>query len=137
MQWVTAFVSEALREPDPTRVEQLVDAHPWPERRSIFLCEDGQPPRPVSMAAFTGPTPNGIRVDAVYTPPEQRRRGYATACVAALSQWLLHSGHRYCFLYTDLSNPTSNHIYQTIGYEPVCDVDEYKFGPAEKGRQDV
>ncbi len=35
----------------------------------------------------------------------------------------------HCFLYTDLSNPTSNHIYQAIGYRPVCDVDAYAFDP--------
>ncbi|MBE3597589.1 MAG: GNAT family N-acetyltransferase [Limnochordaceae bacterium] len=127
VQWVTAFAAEALGEPDPTRAERFVDAHLRPEKRSIFLWEDGQPPRPVSMAASGEPTPNGVRVNAVYTPPELRRRGYASACVAALSQWLLDSGYRYCFLYTDLNNPTSNHIYQAIGYEPVCDVDEYKF----------
>jgi hypothetical protein len=26
------------------------------------------------------------------------------------------------------ANPTSNRIYKAIGYEPVCDVDEYEFG---------
>ena len=38
---------------------------------------------PVSMASAAGPTPNGIRVNGVYTPPEHRGRGYATVCVAA------------------------------------------------------
>ena len=51
------------------------------------------------------------------------------ATVAALSQLLLDSGRKFCFLFTDLSNPTSNHIYQAIGYRPVCDVDEYRFSP--------
>ena len=86
--------------------------------RSLFLWEDGEP---VSCAHFSGPTPNGIRVSLVYTPPEHRRKGYATACVAALSQHLLDSGRRFCFLFTDLANPTSNSIYQKVGYRPVCD----------------
>lgn len=76
---------------------------------------------PVSMAGFSGPTPNGIRIGPVYTPPELRRRGFAGACVAALSQRLLNEGRKFCFLYTDLANPTSNHVYQEIGYRPVCD----------------
>ena len=77
--------------------------------------------RPVAMAGFSGPTPNGIRIGPVYTPPELRGRGYASAAVAALSQRLLDGGRKFCFLYTDLANPTSNSIYQAIGYRPVCD----------------
>ncbi|WP_324718147.1 GNAT family N-acetyltransferase [Carboxydochorda subterranea] len=136
VRWVTAFAAEALPQepPDAARAQRLVDGYLQPglqpERRGMVLWEDGQPPRPVSMAAFTGPTPNGIRVQAVYTPPELRRRGYASACVAALSQWLLDSGYRACFLFTDRSNATSNHIYQAIGYAPVCDADEFRFGAA-------
>jgi len=60
-------------------------------------------------------------------PPENRGRGFAGACVAALSQKLLDDGRKFCFLYTDLANPISNHIYQTIGYEPVADVILYSF----------
>lgn len=82
---------------------------------------------PVSMAAWTRPTPNGVCINAVYTPPELRGRGYATAAVAELSQKMLDSGKRFCFLFTDLANPTSNSIYQKIGYVPVCDVDVYNF----------
>jgi predicted GNAT family acetyltransferase len=80
------------------------------------------------MAGHTGPTPNGIRVISVYTPPHLRGRGYASACVAALSQRLLDQGRKFCFLFTDLANPTSNHIYQEIGYEPVRDIDQWRFG---------
>jgi uncharacterized protein len=82
---------------------------------------------PVSMAGYSGSTPNGIRVAPVYTPPKNRGKGFAGACVAALSQKLLDDGRKFCFLYTDLANPTSNHIYQTIGYEPVADATVYSF----------
>jgi len=77
--------------------------------------------RPVSTATLMGPTPNGIRISLVYTPPEFRGRGYASACVAALTQRMLDSGKQFCFLYSDLANPTSNKIYRAIGYETVCD----------------
>ena len=82
---------------------------------------------PVTMAAYLGGTPNGFRVSYVYTPPEYRRQGYATACTAEVTQRALDRGATYCFLYTDLSNPISNHIYQTIGYEFVCSVKQYLF----------
>jgi predicted GNAT family acetyltransferase len=83
--------------------------------------------RPVSLAGFGAPTPNGVRVGPVYTPPDLRGRGYATACVAELTRRLLTEGRRFVFLYTDLANPTSNSIYQKIGYRPVADVDQYLF----------
>jgi len=58
----------------------------------------------------------------VYTPPELRGRGYASALVAELSQRMLDSGMSFCVLYTDLGNSTSNAIYQRIGYNAICDV---------------
>jgi predicted GNAT family acetyltransferase len=88
----------------------------------LFVWDDAGP---VSMAAWTGKTANGVRVNFVYTPPAERGRGYATACVAALSRQLLDQGNAYCCLYTDVANPTSNAIYRRIGYLPVCDAGFY------------
>lgn len=68
-----------------------------------------------------------VTVSLVYTPPELRGHGYASRCVAALSQLLLESGWEYSSLFTDLSNPISNSIYQKIGYRPVCDFNDYIF----------
>ncbi len=82
---------------------------------------------PVSMAAFPARTRNTVRVGYVYTPPESRRRGYASTLVAHLSRHILDSGFRQCVLYTDLANPTSNRIYRAIGYRPVQDVMDVNF----------
>jgi hypothetical protein len=68
-----------------------------------------------------------MRIGPVYTPKKFREHGYASACTAAVSQYLLDSGRKFCTLFTDLANPTSNKIYQMIGYEGVGDVDEYRF----------
>ena len=89
------------------------------ERQDLRIWQDE---RPVSMAVAQGETPNACRVGYVYTPPEARGRGYASALVAELSQRMLDSGLSFCVLYADLSNPTSNAIYQRIGYEAICDV---------------
>lgn len=79
------------------------------------------------MAAAGRKTRSGIAVNLVYTPKELRRRGYATSCVAALSQHLLDSGYKFCTLFADLANPISNSIYQKIGYRPIGDYDSYLF----------
>jgi uncharacterized protein len=68
-----------------------------------------------------------MSISLVYTPPPYRGRGYASNCVAALSQHLLDEGWKKCSLVTDLANPVSNSIYQKIGYRPVCDFTEYLF----------
>jgi len=83
--------------------------------------------QPVSMAAAQRPLPHGIAISRVYTPPEYRGHGYASACVAELSQRQLDTGRQFCCLYTDLANPTSNSIYQKIGYVPVADSSHYVF----------
>jgi predicted GNAT family acetyltransferase len=117
VEWTEGFgrdVGDDL--PRPT-AEAIVDGHL--ARGTLFVWEDGGV---VSMAAAARETPNGAIVNLVYTPAELRGRGYASACVAAMSARLLAGGKRWCFLYTDLANPTTNHIYQQIGYRPVCDV---------------
>lgn len=130
IEWFRDFALEAMgTAEDVSTVTSITDQWLGGPGRELFVWDDGGP---VSMAGASGETPNGIRIGAVYTPPELRRRGYASACVAAVSQAQLDRGRRFCFLYTDLANPTSNKIYRAIGYEPVCDVDEYRFeaGPA-------
>jgi predicted GNAT family acetyltransferase len=124
MRWFTAFTQEALNQ----KVEGAEEIRQWTESRitpgDCYLWEDGQP---VSMAARSRPIVKTISIGPVYTPPELRGRGYASRCVAALSQLLLESGWQYCCLFTDLANPTSNSIYQQIGYRPICDFNEYTF----------
>ncbi len=126
LSWVRAFASEVLHgADDDARLERSVDARLGSTEAGLALWETEG--RPVSLAGFGGPTPSGIRIGPVYTPPELRRRGYGTAVTAAASQMLLERGHRFCFLYTDLANPTSNTIYMRIGYVPVCDSREIAF----------
>ncbi len=127
VEWLIAFTLEALGpDEDVSTVASIADHWLGGAGRWLYIWDDGGP---VSMAGASGETPSGIRIGAVYTPPELRGRGYASNCVAAVSQAQLDRGRRFCFLFTDLANPTSNKIYHAIGYEPVCDVDEYRFEP--------
>lgn len=122
-RWAKGFFEE-IREPrDPSHYAAEV-ARRIKSTRLFVWCD----PHPVSMAGWAGRTPHGARVNFVYTPPELRGRGYASACVAALSRHLLDGGRRFCCLFTDLANPTSNHIYQQIGYRPAGDFARYMFG---------
>jgi predicted GNAT family acetyltransferase len=117
--WMRGFFADV--HDDHGNPEQTV------ERRlsagQLWLWEDGGP---VSMAAHSLPVESVARIGPVYTPPEHRNRGYASACTAALTAQLLASGHR-CILHTDLGNPTSNSVYQRIGYRAVEEMIRYRF----------
>lgn len=75
----------------------------------------------VSIANATRPTVHNITINFVYTPREERKKGYASSCVSTLSQLMLDEGFQTTSLYTDTTNPTSNKIYMEIGYEYVAD----------------
>ena len=77
--------------------------------------------RPVSMAGVSRPEGGAVRVNAVYTPPQMRGRGYGAAVTSTVTQAALDAGADDVVLFTDLANPTSNALYQRLGYRPVED----------------
>jgi uncharacterized protein len=126
VDWLRAFEAEALPEEAPhLDLEEMVGRRLKREGAGFALWEDES--RPVSVCGYGGRTPHGTRIGPVYTPPELRGRGYGSAVTAYATKQQLERGLDYCFLYTDLSNPTSNKIYMNIGYEFVCDSADYAF----------
>ena len=127
IDWMYAFQDEALPDEAPhLEIVAGVERRLRSTTAGLALWEVGG--RPVSMSGFGGRTPHGMRIGPVYTPPKLRGRGYGSAVTAAASKRLLDGGCDFCFLYTDLANPTSNKIYVNIGYEFVCDSADYAFG---------
>jgi GNAT superfamily N-acetyltransferase len=127
VEWIDAFMAEAMPGSPEGDGAGFVARKQSDASGALFLWEDEEP---VSLAGYGAPSPNGLRVGPVYTPPELRGRGYASALTAAVTETVLSSGRRFAFLYTDLANPTSNSIYQRIGYRPVLDVSRWDFEPA-------
>jgi predicted GNAT family acetyltransferase len=122
--WAAAFAAE-LHEDRGDPAEPVDDRLPHGDL--LWLWEDGG--RCVSTAWLSPPVAGVIRVGGVYTPPELRGRGYASGVVAAASGYALTRG-RACMLYTDQANPTSNKIYQLLGYRAVGDARAYDFRAA-------
>jgi RimJ/RimL family protein N-acetyltransferase len=85
---------------------------------------------PASIAAVTRVVTRTARVSSVYTPPALRGHGFAGAATAAATQAALDDGAAEVVLYTDLANPTSNALYQRLGYRPVEDRLVLSFAPA-------
>ena len=110
----TAFQAET---PTPsTPVLPLVQERM--QDRRLWLWEDGSG-RPVSLAARTAAVAGVARIAPVYTPPEQRRRGYAGAVTAACTADALARDADRVVLYTDLADPSANAMYQRIGFRPI------------------
>jgi len=119
-RWVAEFVAEAgVKSVTEDQIGPRIDD------QLLFVWEVNG--TPVSMAAVTVAEGGVSRVQYVYTPPKIRNHGYASACVAALTARELANPGRTCMLFTDLANPTSNGIYQAVGYRRLGDAAELRF----------
>jgi uncharacterized protein len=124
--WCYNFFLEVFKSADKAEAIQMAERHI--QRGEVFVWEDeGQV---VSMAMKNRPTRRSIAVSYVYTPPEQRGKGYATACTGELSRQLLNSGWEFCTLFVNVNNLAAYRAYQKIGYQLVSDFEEYHFQPA-------
>ena len=126
LEWFGAFMADADEQAGRAAG---VSAHETPTaddmlrrieggRVWFWLDEDGHR---VHLTAANPPSFGAARIGPVYTPRHARGRGYASAAVAEVSRLIVEGGARAC-LFTDQANPTSNGIYQALGYQPVVDM---------------
>lgn len=123
--WADAFSAEADPHRGPVDSSVPIDARLKHGGGLLWLWEDRD--EPVAVAWITRPVAGMARISGVYTPPERRGRGYASGCVAVASRHAQTALRSRCMLYADLANPTSNRIYQALGYRAVADVQEWVF----------
>lgn len=123
VEWAHAFCREA----GAPALELEVSVERRLREGRLFVWEDREA---VSMVGTGPPVAGVVRLGPVYTPPENRRLGFASALVAEVSRRALASGAARCMLYTDLANPSSNSIYQAVGYRRSNDAHEYVFNSA-------
>jgi GNAT superfamily N-acetyltransferase len=127
LAWLDAFQDEA-QPAGPNESERVVnDRVAW---GGLVLWEHEG--RPVSLAGRNRPAAGQARVGPVYTPPDQRGRGFGGAATAAITQAALDDGAEGVVLFTDLSNPTSNTLYRRLGYRPISDWSVLRFGAPER-----
>ena len=128
LKWSREFIAECGIDESIEQTEVLVQQ--YLRGRQFFIWDDG---RATAMAGYAGYTPEGIRVNMVYTDKSFRGRGYAMSLVYLLTRRLLNEGHRFCFLFSDVNNTVSKHIYEKIGYHSVCEFTEYGFNVKTTG----
>ena len=122
--WARAFESE-IGLPHPGDIAEATTQRI--AAGGLWVWDDGGP---ASAVGVTRPLAGVARIHFVYTPPERRRRGYANACVAAVSARVLSGDANACILYAQLHNPTANGVYRAIGYRVAMEVLLYGFGQA-------
>lgn len=128
VRWRKEFHAEALgHEHQLDRAEEQIRQGMARGDGQIIWEHDGHP---VAWANVSLPSGRMSRVGPVYTPPAQRGRGYGSAVTAAAARWAHDAGAEHVLLFTDLANPTSNSIYQKIGFRPVFDSTEIEFTAA-------
>ena len=116
VDWFEAFRFEALSGGPEDSRQAVADGL---SHHGLMLWEaDGEP---VAMAGLSRIVAGVARVTGVYTPPRHRRHGYAGGVTTAISGAALAAGADRVVLFTDLANPTSNALYQRLGYRPVGD----------------
>ncbi|MFJ8282273.1 GNAT family N-acetyltransferase [Streptomyces griseoviridis] len=123
MSWCRAFAADVGE-------EVTIDAGSWAgtrfaeKRYTYWQSPDGTP---VSMAGANPMVAGQVRIDPVYTPSQLRGRGYAGAVTAAVSRAALAAGATELVLFTNAANPTSNALYERLGYGLVTTFDVYDF----------
>lgn len=120
-KWLENYIEDAKLEPidSQTYLAKLIN------EGHLFVWENQTL---LSMAACSGLTYKGIRINLVYTPSELRGKGCATSCVVALVRHLLECGYQKCFLFADQTNLIANSIYKKIGFTMVGNSMDVKFG---------
>lgn len=116
VRWLRGFEDET----GVTRTNVEAGARERLDDGRLWLWEN-QAGEPVALAARTATAAAVARVAPVYTPPEHRRRGYGAAITAAITADALERDAEHVVLFTDVENPTTNAIYQQIGFRPLAD----------------
>ena len=126
--WFEAFVVESGA---PGRDHRASIEHRLRSGGGVWFWEvDGVP---VSLVGRHPASGGAARIGPVYTPPEQRGRGYAAALTATVVRDALDRGARALTLFTDAANHTSNGVYQRIGFREIASIVDLRFGDLPRG----
>ena len=128
VDWVQRFFVETFsHHRDDAAGQRFVDnAEAVGDR--VILWEDAG--APVSMAMLRAPATGVSRIGPVFTPRKSRGRGYGSAVSAAAAHLARLDGVDDVVLFADLANPTSNAIYQRIGFEAIAESVRFDFSPS-------
>ena len=115
--WYAAFAAEAGATDSGVDRNRVIDRALTAGECWLWQDPSGAP---VSLAARRPVIAGSARIGPVFTPAQHRARGYGSAVTAAATADVLDDG-AVPVLFTDLANPTSNAIYERLGYQAVQD----------------
>ncbi len=128
IKFIKDFYEEAVAEKYTDKeIEEKFNSY---IRRGYYVIETKG--KIVSQAVFARDLKKGKCISGVYTPKEERGKGYAYNLIYRVSKKALDEGAEYCVLYTDDENPISNHLYEKIGYRRMVDCEDIEFYKEEE-----
>lgn len=134
--WRTAYQLSRPNQADPAVLELILDGHPpraFASRTGSTQPSSTQPgsTQPSSTPPSSGQPPDGapavsigrghlsrdwLGLAAIWTDPEHRRTGLATAVLAALGHWGARRGARYAYLQVAVANRPAHRAYERLGF---------------------
>lgn len=123
-QWMIEFQMEALAS-EMDYEAALQKANTLIEKSKIYFYENTEK-KVVSMAVVARKLAHGVTITYIFTPEENRGKGYAATNIYYLSKELLEQGNEFCTLFVDKKNPLSIRAYEKVGYKVMEENYEYK-----------
>lgn len=117
-----AFQKEALQK--DMELPQALEVLEGKEQ-NFYAIKDNE--QIVSIATKTRNYEKICSISHVFTKPEFRGHGFAKQVVSKLSQDILAEG-KLPYLFVDSTNPISNHLYLSLGFEYLIDQAQYQYG---------
>lgn len=121
LQWQREFAAFVEEDPDFRLTDEQKEKYAKRVRDGLVRLFETPDGKVVSIASVARQLNTGCCISGVYTPPEERGKGYAAANMLALSKAMLEKGNRFVALFVDKKNPISNHVYKKIGYRIIRD----------------
>ena len=114
--WEEAFQRSRPNSADPTIVRMILDGSP--PRAFAAVAGDAEDLIIPSLVAIARGHRSGewLGLASIWTRPDHRRRGLATAMMAALGHWAARQGARFAYVQVATVNEPAIGAYTTLGF---------------------
>lgn len=110
--WLTAYRRSRPNDVDPATLRAILAGHP-PRAFASVAAAGSSELVAIARGHLSGPW---LGLASIWTDPEHRRRGLATAMMRALGHWAARRGARYSYLQVAAQNTGAVAAYERLGF---------------------